>query len=140
MIFWDTSALIHLLIDQGRSGEMARLYAGDAAIAAWWGVSVEAASAIERLKREGDLSADEEARAYRKLLKLSMEWHEAEPSNAVRDLARQLLARHAIRGADALQLAAALTLRELDPDNFRFAAIDSQLARAALREGLFVVP
>ncbi len=49
-------------------------------------------------------------------------------------------ARHALRAYDAIQLASALAVRELDPRCSRFACFDTELRRAASRAGFVLLP
>jgi predicted nucleic acid-binding protein len=49
-------------------------------------------------------------------------------------------ARHALRAYDAVQLASALAVRDLDPRCSQFACFDSELRRAASRAGFLLVP
>jgi predicted nucleic acid-binding protein len=48
--------------------------------------------------------------------------------------------RHALRAYDAVQLASALAVREIDPRCSHFACFDADLRRAASREGFALVP
>jgi uncharacterized protein len=54
--------------------------------------------------------------------------------------AAQEAARHALRAYDAVQLASALAVREVDPRCDRFACFDAELQRAASRAGFTLVP
>jgi uncharacterized protein len=49
-------------------------------------------------------------------------------------------ARHALRAYDAVQLASALAVREVDPRCSQFACFDADLRRAASRESFTLVP
>ena len=50
------------------------------------------------------------------------------------------VARHALRAYDAVQLASALAVREIDPRCGQFACFDSDLRRAASRAGFVLLP
>jgi predicted nucleic acid-binding protein len=54
--------------------------------------------------------------------------------------AKRLLAVHALRAADALQIGAALAAAYDDPVGWEFVCLDERLAEAARREGFAVVP
>jgi predicted nucleic acid-binding protein len=54
--------------------------------------------------------------------------------------AAQEAARHALRAYDAVQLASALAVREVDPRCERFACFDAELQRAASRAGFALLP
>ena len=49
-------------------------------------------------------------------------------------------ARHSLRAYDAVQLASALAVRELDPRCSHFACFDGELRRAASRAGFVPIP
>ncbi len=53
MRFWDTSAIVPLLVDQPRSHAIEATLAADDSLVVWWAAPVECASAIARLEREG---------------------------------------------------------------------------------------
>jgi predicted nucleic acid-binding protein len=139
MIFWDSSALVALLVDEADSEPRRQQLQADPALAVWWGTPVECESAIQRRFREGSLSAADARLARERLADLSSGWHEVSPVAAVRTLSRRLLRTHPLRAADALQLAAALALSEAGLNQFTFACSDARLTTAAEAEGLQVV-
>lgn len=139
MIFWDSSALVALLVDEAGSEPRRRMLRTDADLAVWWGTPVECESAIQRRFREGSLTRSQVRLAHDRLADLAACWHEVSPMVAVRTLARRLLRTHPLRAADSLQLAAALVLDEAGPGGLPFACSDSRLAAAAEAEGLRVV-
>jgi predicted nucleic acid-binding protein len=57
----------------------------------------------------------------------------------LRQTAIRLLRVHGLRGADALQLGAALAVAEDQPASFRVVTLDDRLGQAAEREGFRVV-
>lgn len=108
-------------------------------IVTWWGSLVECTSALSRLRREGRLDAGTLRQSHEYLQNLSGTWLEVPPTERVRRRALRLLRVHALRGADALQLAAALTSAEEDPVSMNFVSSDTRLATAAEREGFQVL-
>jgi predicted nucleic acid-binding protein len=114
---------------------MEALLEGDSQVVVWWGTSVECVSALARLEREGQLSARDFKMAQQRLRSLGELWSEIQPQAAVRARAEQLLRLHPLRAADALQLAAALTLAGEDRSGVGFVCFDEPLTRAAVREG-----
>ena len=140
MRFWDSSALVPLLIEEPESAGMIRLIRGDAEIAMWWGTPTECWSALARREREADWSAKTTDEALANLKKVMERAHEVLPSLAVRACSRRLLFTHALRAADALQLAAAIVLGSIEVADLEFVTLDSVLAQAARREGLRVIP
>ena len=139
MIFWDSSALVALLVNEADSEQRRQQFEAESEIAVWWGTPVECESAIQRRVRDGSLSVADARLARERLADLSTSWHEVSPVAAVRTLARRLLRTHPLRAADSLQLAAALALGEAGLHEFTFACSDIRLATAAETEGLYVV-
>jgi len=133
--FWDSSALVPLLVSQSASQRMAELYRADVSIAAWWATRVECDSAIARLERQGELTPDAASAAMRRLDSLARRWHEIQPLDVLRETARRLLRVHNLRAADALQLAAALQAAEQRPSSLELVCLDDRLGLAAQREG-----
>lgn len=134
MRFWDSSAIVPLLLEQPSTARSRALLNEDPDIVAWWGTSVECASAVARLRREGHLRAADEATALRILARLRQGWYEVLPGESVRGLALRILRLHSLRSADALQLAAALEWSGT-PANGVVVTFDDRLARSAELEG-----
>ncbi len=134
MKFWDSSALVTLVVEQPRSAHARALVADDGELMVWWGSSIECASAIARLHRDGQLSTPEERVARAMLAELSTAWYEIQPGTSVRDQAMRLLRIHPLRAADALQLAAALEWSGGGASG-AFVTYDERLGDAASREG-----
>ncbi|HVG06091.1 MAG TPA: hypothetical protein VNM67_00135 [Thermoanaerobaculia bacterium] len=65
---------------------------------------------------------------------------EIEPCEEVRDLASQLAAKHPLRAADALQLAAALDWCGGNTHGESFVCLDDRLRGAAALDGFRVLP
>jgi hypothetical protein len=118
---------------------MRRLFADDPELLVWWTSEVECASAVTRLEHEGVLTRTVAAAALARLEELRAAWQEVEPGESVRRAARRVLRIHALRAADALQLAAALVASEGDPSSLAVVSLDSRLAEAAEREGFAVL-
>lgn len=139
MRFWDSSAVIPLLLDEGRSTEVVRLFDADGAQTVWCMTEVEAASAIARKAREG-MIAERENAARSQLRFLRERWIEVTSLESVRARALRLLSVHSLRAADALQLAAALVSCEEQTESLPFVCLDDRLADAARRERFPVLP
>jgi uncharacterized protein len=136
MRFWDSSALVHLLVPQAGTVAMEGLLETDSQVVVWWGTSVECISALSRLERELLLTAEHFGMAQQRLRALAELWSEVQPQVAIRTLAERLLRIHTLRAADALQLAAALVVAGDDRSSAEFVCLDRRLSDAALREGL----
>ena len=140
MIFWDSSAVVPLLLEEPGSGTGRALLREDAAMVAWRLAGTEVVSALWRRRRADEL--DEAARRFAEqgLALLESRWTSVEDAAHVDRRARRLLAAHPLRAADALQLAAALVACDERSDVLPIVTFDDRLAEAARREGFVVVP
>jgi predicted nucleic acid-binding protein len=132
--FWDSSALVALLIYQPATPSVISLYEAYEVVV-WWGTPLEIASAIARLVRMKQISSSDEKKAHHLAQKLSDSWSVIQPSDALRTTATELLRRHDLRAADALQLAAALQWCEDTPQGRTFLTADLKLRTAARAAG-----
>lgn len=139
MRFWDTSAIVPLLVSQQQSGATRDAFAADPEVIAWWATGLECLSALARLEREGRLTSRGAMEASERLSRLGESWQEVLPSARLRRLAGRLLRTHPLRAADALQLAAALIAADDDPASLEVVTLDERLAEAARREGMPVL-
>jgi predicted nucleic acid-binding protein len=133
--YWDSSAIVPLLVVESRSPGAELAAREDGAITTWWGTPVECASAISRRERDGSLTAREADHAHRKLAAIETHWLEVTPSDRLREIARRVLRVHDLRAADAFQLAAALAASATGDEPLPFVTLDDRLALAASREG-----
>ncbi|MBI5771415.1 MAG: type II toxin-antitoxin system VapC family toxin [Verrucomicrobia bacterium] len=140
MRFWDSSAVVPLLVAEPATAAREKQLQADSAMLVWWGTPVECASAVQRLVRDGALRAEDATAAEARLRQLERGWIEIEPTQAVRRQAERLLRLHPLRTADALQLAAALVVCHHEPATLTFVSADEQLAVAARREGFPIEP
>jgi predicted nucleic acid-binding protein len=130
---------VPLLLEQEATAEVGGLLSEDPEVVAWWGTSVECASAAARLRREELLTVEEEEQVLELLATLQRSWLEILPSEEVRDQAVRLLRVHGLKAADSLQLAAAL-LWAGSGVRAEFVTLDERLGLAARLEGLRVLP
>jgi predicted nucleic acid-binding protein len=138
--FWDTSAIVPLIVTRPASEAVGRLLQEDGALAVWWGTWAEGAVTISRLGREGELDGEGGEETRDALDLLAEDWREVEPTDEVRLLAALLSQWHPLKAADAFQLAAAFVWRETDAYGDDFVCLDDQLRRAASYEGFDVLP
>ena len=139
MRYWDSSAVVPLLLEESSRSRMMALIEADPLMVVWWGTPVECASAIARREREGSLSVAGATQAMERLRALEPSWNEVVPSTAVRTTAERLLRVHSLRAADALQLAAAIVAAAGEPSWLGFVCLDERLSEAAQREGFHTV-
>lgn len=139
MRFWDSSAVVPLVIAENASDDVQRAFALDPELVVWWGTELECVSALARREREGARVGSAIVEALERLDALSSAWREVQPAVRVRSLARRLLRVHALRAADALQLSAAIVAAEEQPATLPFVTLDERLVQAARREGFTVL-
>ena len=135
--FWDASAIVPLCVGQPGSG-FARKALRNKSIAVWWGTPLETTSAFARLSRAGELDQRQFQMAMTRLAALRLMWIEVQPSEGLRELAEELIQRHPLRAADALQLAAAVIWSRRHPRKRAFVCLDGGLMDAASKEGFSV--
>jgi hypothetical protein len=139
MRFWDSSAIVPLLLDQAASDGARAALREDRDMVVWWGTPVEVLSALARAEREGGVAAADFDLARRALDELQERWNEVVPSDEVRERAGVGLLHHPLRAGDALQLGAALAWARGRPRSHGFLSFDERLADAARREGFEVL-
>ena len=139
MRFWDSSALVPLLVTEPSSAAILAEYEEDPAAIVWWTTEAECVSALARLERERSLDAPAMSDALERLDGLAAGWHEVQPIARVRQVAIRLLRVHELRAANAFQLGAALAAAEDQPGSLPLVTLDERLAHAARREGFRVV-
>ena len=139
MRFWDSSAIVPLLVMESQRRRVLSLLERDTVILVWWATPVEVCSAIARYERSGDLSVGDAARILERLEALALSWHELQPTARLRRTAQRLLRVHPLQSADALQLAAAMMAGDGETPSLEFVSLDDRLNEAARREGLRVL-
>jgi uncharacterized protein len=137
IVYFDSSALVKLLVQEVGSGLAAELWDGcDAAVASRLAYP-EVRAALAAAGRNHDLDSAGVAAA-------EQAWEEYWPATRPVELTRsverhagQLAAQHALRGADAVHLASALAIK--DP-GLILAAWDRRLRAGASAAGLPIAP
>ena len=140
MKFWDSSAVVPLLVPEAMSPSLQARYEVDPLMVTWWATEIECTSAIARQQRLGQLPEEVATEAVVRLNALRASWHEVEPGEEVRESAKRFLRVHDLRTADALQLAAAFFAAESRPSTLEFVSTDDRLLAAARREGFAMPP
>lgn len=139
-MFWDSSAIVPLLLPEARSDSLTRLLVEDPEVVIWWATPLECQSALQRRHREHPLTQDQLAAATERLRHLVHHADTIAPTDELRRRAARLLSFHPLRAADALQLAAALVWCEEQPHGETFVSLDDRLRDAAFKEGFTTQP
>jgi uncharacterized protein len=137
LIYFDSSALVKLLVQEQGSDLAAQLWDGcDAALASRLAYP-EVCAALAAAGRNHDLSRDDLDVAEQAWEQYWTAVRPVELTAAVQHQAGQLARTHALRSADAVHLASALAIA--DPD-LVMAAWDRRLHAGAATAGLLVAP
>ena len=139
MRFWDTSALVPLLLSERETVQAERWLREDAGVIVWTLTRVELLSALARRRRQEPAAARRLQAAKRELLVAWERWSEVTATDLVRRHAERLVETHPLKAADALQIGAAIVAAEDDPTDLDFVTLDRQQAVAAEREGFRVL-
>ena len=135
MRFWDSSALVPLIVGERATPWARKLLRSDPASIVWALSEVEVRSALSRRMRERTLSRRTFDDARRRAERLFAALSHIVALEHVSHRAMRLLDLHDLRAADALQLAAALVASGERPQTVAFATLDQRLATAARAEG-----
>jgi len=133
--FWDSSAVVPLLIEQSESSACRQRLRAHPTTFVWTLTRTEVVSALCRLRREGALQERQLAQALARLGRYLARWGEVDAVEPVREQAERLLRAHPLRAADALQLAAAVVAADGHPRGRALVSLDEALLEAAGREG-----
>lgn len=139
MKFWDSSALVPLVIREEASPDVRTLYASDPAQVVWWSTVVEVRSALARRRASAQIGPGLSSGAWSRLEQLSRDWAEVMPVPAVREAALRLLSQIAF-GRRRPATLAAVVASGLDEGSIPFVTLDCRLGQAAAAEGFAVLP
>jgi predicted nucleic acid-binding protein len=141
-MFWDSSALVPTILPARDSEMLLALARSDDRPTMWWASPAECQSAIYRHHRDTPLPSTALEAALRRLDDLVEDTDIVAPTPtlSLRARAGRLLSLHALRAADAVQLAAALIWCEDAPRGEGFVCLDARLRDAARAEGFGILP
>ena len=134
MRFWDSSAIVALLVIEDTTETRKALLLSDPVMTVWWASRLECASALNRLRREGALDEAGLMDAARAVDHGRLLVRSAAGGAGARQ-GPEALRIHPLRAADSLQLAAALIAVGEDTSGFTFVSNDERLREAAEKEG-----
>ena len=136
MKFWDSSAVVPLIVSEDTSARAA--LRSDSHGLIWALTPIEVRSALASRLRDGALTRTTYQRACSRGKHLFRALAQIVALEPVCARALRLLDLHPMRAADALQLAAALVATGERPGDLPFVTLDHRLAEAARREGFSV--
>ena len=138
MKFWDTSALVPLIVDEPATSSMRHVLSRDRDAVVWMLTSVELLSTLGRLGRMSTDLADLLPGVRVEVMDLFKCWAAVTHVEEVRRRAERLVCVHPLTAADGMQLGAALLASGDRPDTLDFVTLDQSLARCARLEGFRV--
>ena len=137
ILYLDTSSLVKLYVTETHSEEVHRWVRGTPVAATSRVAYPETLAALARRRREDDLDAKSYQAAKSSFL---AQWRDFAIIDLNEEMAGDLAIGHALRGLDAIHLAAALELRQdMEGTAVAFTAFDARLVRAAEAEGFLVL-
>jgi len=139
MKFWDSSAILPLIVKESTTHFLLKLKKSDDEMVVWWGTETECLSALARREREGGLDRAAVSLAEGNLAKILSRSYEVQPTTEVRRIARRLLMTHPLRAGDALQLASALFFSGIQVPELPFVTLDKNLASSVGKEGFSLI-
>ena len=140
MKFWDSSAIVPLLVNEDNTDYCLTMLAHDPKMLIWCLSRVEVMSALCRRVRDGLMGSDEFQKTKERLKVILGKVSEVSAIEKVRSRALRLLEVHPLRAADACQLAAALISVQEEPEKLTILCFDGRLQSAAIKEGFIVNP
>ena len=137
--FFDASAVVPLCVAQPSSQRARQAYRTFKTQVVGPTTMVEAASAVYRAVRLGELAIAGATNAVGRLAQLYERWIEIEFTDRVQEVAIDALSHYALRAGHAIQLASALLWCKERPRNRPFVCFDKILSAAALEAGFDVI-
>jgi len=137
ILYLDTSSLLKYYVDEDHSGDVRGWVDGADMLATSRVTLVEAAAAFSRRHLGGGITREQCRRAF---AELEADWPLYIAVELYEERAAEVAGRHLLRGFDAVQLTAALTMRQgAGPETLAFSSFDAELNEAARAEGLTVL-
>lgn len=136
IVYFDTSALVKLYVNEPHSREVQRRTRSASAVATSMVAYAEARAAFARALRQ---DATTSAAHRRRVAQLNRDWADllrVELHPTVARNAGELAEIHHLRGFDAIHLASALWLRDRSDEECEFVAFDERLSEGARSAGL----
>jgi len=139
MKFWDSSAIVSLIVKDSHTDTARSIFALDRWMVTAFVAPLEIESALWRRRHAGQLNAEQHETVDRNFAALTGDgWHSIELTEELFNLARRLVAIHPLRTMDAIQLASAVVASDFNPRRLAMVTFDEDLAVAARVEGFSV--
>jgi uncharacterized protein len=133
--YFDTSALVPLIVDEESTGFCSRLWDESTRVVSVRLLYPEARAALAKAQRMGRITSNQLVTAVAELDSIVTQIDHVELTAELAATAGGLAQNHGLRGYDAVHLAAALAVAD---DDLVLVTGDAELAAAAAAEGLSV--
>ena len=90
MRFWDSSAIVPLLLEEPARERLLAMVESDRVMVVWWATPVELVSALSRRERDGGISLEDVTSSIERLRSLQRAWQTVLPTDAIRARAQRL--------------------------------------------------
>ena len=140
MRFWDSSAIVPLVVSEPESEDCLKALNADQDMLVWCLSYLEVLSALCRRVREDVIDESTFQEAKRRAKVIFERAYEIKAIGKVWSRAARLLEVHPLRAADACQLAASMVATQEDPDRVFMMCFERRLEAAARKEGFCVNP
>ncbi|MFH1857925.1 MAG: type II toxin-antitoxin system VapC family toxin [Candidatus Omnitrophota bacterium] len=140
ILYLDTSALLKKYFhEEGSEDVISRWRAADEIVTSCV-TFAETLASIHRKQRESETTNSLLETVIDSFKQDWTAFYLVEVANDLNDTIEKVLAKHPLRGFDAIHLASALIIRDTAVRDFTFACYDRRLSRAARSEGLNIFP
>lgn len=140
ILYLDTSALMKRYFKESHSNELLSMWKEADQIVTSSVAYAETIASLYRKKRDVDLSS----KVFNKLVNsFHLDWEafiRVEINDDLNETIHRVVAKHPLRGFDAIHLASAIITYERINDSFLFACFDQKLINGAQMEGLATFP
>jgi len=136
--FFDSSAIIPILLRQPFSTRARQLLRKYQKPVLAWTTPIEVQSSLSRLSRQGYLNDKDYQTALDRFRTIEDNRIEVLPTASLRELAREVLQTYDLRAADAIQIGSALVWCNRKPKDHPFVTFDVRLADVATKAGFAV--
>jgi predicted nucleic acid-binding protein len=140
ILYLDTSALLKRYFKEPYSDDVIARWKTATEIVTSSVAYAETMASFQRKKREASPGGE----VFRKVVDaFRSDWQSfirVEVTDDLNEYIDRAVAKHPLRGSDAIHLASALAVHEKIPEDFLFACFDHNLSQAAQMEGLEIFP
>jgi len=140
ILYMDTSALLKKYFKEPGSAEVISKWKEADGIVISSVAYAETVASIHRKKREVNSRAERFRRVLNSFQKDWKSFIRVEVNDNLNEVIDKIIAKHPLRGFDAIHLASALIAYERLSEDFLFACFDRKLIHAAHMEGLETLP